>query len=457
MNINRVLIANRGEIALRIIRTCKRLGIDTVLAVSQADLESRPAREADQIVLLGPAPAAASYLRVDAVIKAALQAKADAIHPGYGFLSENAQLASACAEAGLIFIGPTPLQLQAIGDKLQARGHALQAGLPCVPGGEVSDLEAATVLAGEVGLPVLIKAVGGGGGRGMKLVRDTRELHTTLQLARAEAESAFGDPRLYIERYVEQGRHVEVQLLGDGNKVIHLGTRDCSVQRRYQKLIEEAPAPLLDEQLRADIHAAAVAYGKHLGYIGAGTVEFLVDVQRGSFYFLEMNARIQVEHPVTEAICNIDLVAEQIRIAEGRPLLLQQDDVHFDGHAIEVRLNAEDCSADFRPVPGTVSAVRFPAAPWIRVDSHLQDGASVPPFYDSLLGKLVVHGPDRATALQRLCDALQHCDITGVPTNLALHASVCSAPEFVSGGVDTQFLARHLQLNPLTGAEHGNA
>jgi acetyl-CoA carboxylase biotin carboxylase subunit len=457
MNIHRILIANRGEIALRIIRTCQRLGIETVLAASQADLDSRPAREASQVVVLGPPPAKSSYLRVDAVIQAARQSKVDAIHPGYGFLSENAALASACAEAGIIFIGPTSQQLRAIGDKLEARRHALAAGLPCVPGGEVSDIDAALRVAADVGLPLLIKAVGGGGGRGMKLVRDTRDLHDTLQLARAEAEAAFGDPRLYIERYVEQGRHVEVQLLGDGNDVIHLGTRDCSVQRRYQKLIEEAPAPLLSDALRADIHAAAVAYGKHLHYRGAGTVEFLVDVPRNSFYFLEMNARIQVEHPVTEAICNIDLVAEQIRIAEGRPLLLRQEDVRFDGHAIECRLNAEDCSADFRPVPGTVGHVRFPAAPYIRMDSHLQDGAKVPPFYDSLLGKLIVYGPDRATALQRLQLALRQCEIGGVPTNLALHESVCNAPEFVKGGIDTQFLARHLQAHPLTGAHHGNA
>lgn len=457
MSIHRLLIANRGEIALRVIRTCKQLGIETVLACSSADLHSRPAREADQVAVLGPPPATASYLNVDAVIAAAVQTKVDAIHPGYGFLSENARLARACAAAGIIFIGPTPEQLLAVGDKLQARTHALAAGLPCVPGGEADELEAATRIADEVGLPLLIKAVGGGGGRGMKLVRAASELRDTLQLARAEAEAAFGDPRLYIERYVEQGRHVEVQVFGDGTDVIHFGTRDCSVQRRYQKLIEEAPAPLLDEALRADIHAAAVAYARHLQYRGAGTVEFLVDVQRNSFYFLEMNARIQVEHPVTEAICGIDLIAEQIRIAEGRPLLLRQDEVRFDGHAIECRLNAEDCSADFRPVPGTVRRVQFPAAPWIRIDSHLQDGAEVPPFYDSLMAKLIVYGPDRATALQRLNEALQHCHIDGVPSNLALHASVCAAAEFVHGGVDTQFLTRHLQQHPLTGEPHGNA
>jgi acetyl-CoA carboxylase biotin carboxylase subunit len=457
MTIHRLLIANRGEIALRIIRTCKRLGIETVLAASSADLRSRPALEADATVLLGAPPASSSYLDVDAVIRAAQSAKVDAIHPGYGFLSENARLAKACEAAGIVFIGPTVEQLGSIGDKLEARRHALAAGLPCVPGGEICDLAAAAAVTEATGLPVLIKAVAGGGGRGMKLVRDARELEATLQLAQAEAEAAFGDARLYLERYVEQGRHVEVQLLGDGRDVIHLGTRDCSVQRRYQKLIEEAPAPLLDDDLRDAIHAAAVAFGKHLAYRGAGTVEFLVDVQRGSFYFLEMNARIQVEHPVTEAICNIDLVAEQIRIAEGRPLLLRQQDVSFGGHAIECRLNAEDCSADFRPVPGTVDSVQFPAAPWIRIDSHLQAGAVVPPYYDSLLGKLIVHGPDRPTAVQRLQQALQLCEVRGVPTNLALHESLCRAPEFVAGGIDTQFLARHLQAHPLTGDSHGNA
>lgn len=450
MNISRILIANRGEIAVRIIRTCRQLGIETVLAASSADTESMAARLADQVVVLGPPPAAASYLNVTAVIAAALQVNADAIHPGYGFLSENSRLALACNEAGLAFIGPTPAQLLAIGDKLLARSNAVQAGLPVVPGGEVNTLAEAEALVEQLGLPVLIKAVGGGGGRGMKLVTDAAMLNETLQLATAEAEAAFADPRLYIERYVRSGRHVEVQVLGDGRNIIHLGTRDCSVQRRYQKLIEEAPAPNLDDELRAAIHAAAVSFGRHLHYLGAGTVEFLVDVERGSFYFLEMNARIQVEHPVTEAICHQDLIAEQIRIAEGKPLHLRQQDIEFDGHAIECRLNAEDCSADFRPVPGIISKALFPAGVGIRMDTHIQQGASVPPYYDSLLGKLIVHGKDRAEALHRLQAALAHCQIEGVPTNLALHISVCAAPAFQAGGVDTGFLPIHLAAHPLT-------
>jgi acetyl-CoA carboxylase biotin carboxylase subunit len=415
--------------------------------------------------VLGPAAAAASYLNVAAVINAALQVKADAIHPGYGFLSENARLALACNDAGLIFIGPTPAQLLAIGDKLLARGNAVGAGLPVVPGGEVNNPVEAEALVQDLGLPVLIKAVGGGGGRGMKLVTDFAALHEALQLATAEAQAAFADPRLYIERYVRSGRHVEVQLLGDGNNIIHLGTRDCSVQRRYQKLIEEAPAPNLSDPLRVAIHEAAVNFGQHLHYIGAGTVEFLVDVERDSFYFLEMNARIQVEHPVTEAICHQDLIAAQIRIAEGKPLDLLQQDVVFDGHAIECRLNAEDCAADFRPVPGTVTSALFPAGVGIRMDTHIQQGATVPPYYDSLLGKLIAHGKNRVQALQRLQAALRDCQIEGVPTNLALHESVCASAAFQNGGVDTAFLPAHLAAHPLpdnplyekTGATNGKA
>ncbi len=449
MNIQRILIANRGEIAVRIIRTCRQLGIDTVLAASSADTDSMAARLAEQVVVLGPAPAAASYLNVTAVINAALQVKADAIHPGYGFLSENSRLAQACKDAGLIFIGPTPAQLLAIGDKLLARGNAVQAGLPVVPGGEVNTLADAEALVQSLGLPVLIKAVGGGGGRGMKLVTDVAALHAALQLATAEAQAAFADSRLYIERYVRSGRHVEVQLLGDGSHIIHLGTRDCSVQRRYQKLLEEAPAPNLSEALRTAIHDAAVKFGQHLRYLGAGTVEFLVDVERASFYFLEMNARIQVEHPVTEAICHQDLIAAQIRIAEGKGLHLRQQDIQFDGHAIESRINAEDCAADFRPVPGTITKAQFPAGIGIRMDTHIQQGAMVPPYYDSLLGKLIVHGKDRAQALQRMQAALSDCQIEGVPTNLALHKSVCAAPAFQHGGVDTGFLPIHLAAHPL--------
>jgi acetyl-CoA carboxylase, biotin carboxylase subunit len=395
--LRRVLIANRGEIAVRVIRTCRRLGIETVLAVSDADAGSLPARLADKVIRIGPAPASASYLNVDAVVRAATGAGADAVHPGYGFLSENARLARACAAAGVVFIGPAPETLEAAGDKLAARGHARAAGLPVLPGGHVSSGEAAGT-ATSVGFPVLVKAAGGGGGRGLRVVRDPAELEHAVAVASAEAAAAFGDPRVYLERYVERGRHVEVQLLGDGEHVIHLGDRDCSVQRRYQKLIEEAPAPGLGDELRERLHAAAVALGGHLHYQGAGTVEFLVDAERGEFYFLEVNARIQVEHPVTEAVTGIDIVAEQLAIAEGRPLRLKQDDIVVSGHAIEVRLNAEDPAHDFRPSPGTVTRAVFPAGT-VRVDTHLQAGASVPPYYDSLLAKVIAHGPDRGHAL----------------------------------------------------------
>ena len=455
MPLHRILIANRGEIAVRIIRSCQALGLETVLACSEVDTESMAARLADKVVVLGPPPAARSYLNVSAVVRAALDSGAHGIHPGYGFLSENAQLAQACNEAGIVFIGPTVEQLLAIGNKLSARDHALAAGLPVVPGGEVSSITSVEGLAAELGFPLLIKAVGGGGGRGMKRVDEPGALRAAVELARAEAAAAFGDARLYIERYVTTGRHVEVQLLGDGESVIHLGTRDCSVQRRYQKLIEEAPAPDLEPTLREAIHQAAVEFGKHLQYRGAGTVEFLVDVKRNTFYFLEMNARIQVEHPVTEAVCHVDLVAEQLRIAAGGQLQWRQEDIHFDGHAIECRINAEDCSADFRPVPGTVEQALFPAGRGIRVDSHLFDGARVPPFYDSLLAKLIVHGPDRASAMQRMRGALARCHIAGVPTNLPLHAALCAAPDFSQGAVDTGFLARHLAAQPLSGAAHG--
>jgi acetyl-CoA carboxylase biotin carboxylase subunit len=442
----RLLVANRGEIAVRILRTCHRLGIETILAASDADLDSTAARLADRTVRLGPAPAAASYLDVAAVVRAATAERADAIHPGYGFLSESPLLARACAEAGIVYIGPTEEQLSAVGDKLRARMHAAAAGLPVVPGGEVRDVPSAVALADEIGWPVLVKAVGGGGGRGMHRVGDARSLVAIVDRAIAEAQAAFGDPRVYLERYVSSGRHVEVQLLGDGTRVVHLGDRDCSVQRRYQKLIEEAPAPSLPEALRERMHAAAVAFGQRLRYRGAGTVEFLVDTRREEFYFLEMNARIQVEHPVTEAVCGVDLVAEQIAIAEGRPLRLSQSDVRLSGHAIECRINAEDPGEDFRPSPGTVTEAWFPAGPGIRIDTHLTTGSRVPPYYDSLLAKLIVHGRDREEALARLSSALARCDIRGVRTTVPMHADLVARPEFQAGGVDTAWFqagARH--------------
>lgn len=444
MRIRRLLIANRGEIAARVIRTCARLGIESVLAASDADVDGLPARLADRVVRLGSAPATASYLDPAAVVRAARAVAADAVHPGYGFLSENPSLAGACATAGIIFVGPTPETLEAVGDKLSARSHALAAGLPVVPGGEAADPAGARAVAAEVGYPLLVKAVGGGGGRGMKLVRAADELAHTLDLAVSEAAAAFGDPRVYLERFVASCRHVEVQVLGDGARAVALGDRDCSVQRRYQKLFEEAPAPLLSDRIRAEMAAAALALATHLGYRGLGTVELLYDRERDAFYFLEMNARIQVEHPVTEMVTGIDLVAEQLAVAEGLPLRLRQEDIGLAGHAVECRINAEDWAHDFRPSPGRVERVVLPAGDGIRVDTHVQGGSVVPPFYDSLLAKLIVHGVDRADALAKARSALDLLRIDGVTTTVPVHQALLADPEFAAGGVDTAFFERFL-------------
>ena len=442
--IRRLLIANRGEIAARVIRTCTRLGIESVLAASDADLQSLPARLADRVVRLGPAAASASYLDPDAVVRAAVSVGADAVHPGYGFLSENPSLARACAAAGIVFVGPTPASLEAVGDKLTARSHAVAAGLPVVPGGEAADADAARAVADEVGYPLLIKAVGGGGGRGMKLVQEPGELEHTLNLAVSEAAAAFGDPRVYVERYVASGRHVEVQVLGDGTTAIALGDRDCSVQRRYQKLFEEAPAPLIPDRVRAEMAASAMALAEHLGYRGLGTVELLYDRERETFYFLEMNARIQVEHPVTEMITGLDLVAEQLAVAEGLPLRIRQEDVVLTGHAVECRINAEDAALGFRPSPGHVDRVVLPVGDGVRVDTHVQGGSVVPPYYDSLLAKLIVHGTDRADALARARAALALLRIDGVITTVPVHQALLADEEFETGGVDTAFFERFL-------------
>ena len=445
MILRRVLIANRGEIAVRVIRTCRRLGIETVLTVAAEDADSVPARLADTTIAIG------SYLDVEEVVGAAAAAGARAIHPGYGFLSENPRLARACEAAGIVFIGPGADVLEAAGDKLAARNHAVAAGLPVLPGGLVrAEAEdeggAAGEIAGRIGYPVLVKAAGGGGGRGLRVVRDPVDLGGAVAMGSAEAQAAFGDGRVYLERYVSPARHVEVQLLGDGENVIHLGDRDCSVQRRYQKLVEEAPAPRLGETLRVGMRAAAVAFGQHLKYQGLGTVEFLVDAARSEFWFLEVNARIQVEHPVTEAVTGLDLVAEQIAVAEGRRLGLSQASVRLDGHAIECRINAEDPAAGFRPSPGLVTSAVFPAGPGIRVDTHIQAGSAVPPQYDSLLAKLVASGASRAEALDRLRGALARCEIGGVATTLPVHAALADDDEFAAGGVGTDYLARWLEL-----------
>ena len=445
MAIRRIFVANRGEIAVRILRTCRTLGIETVLGVSEADRESLGARMADRVLCLGPAQPAQSYLRVDTVVQAALGSECDAIHPGYGFLSERADLARLCEAEGVIFIGPTADQIEAVGDKLRARAAAEAAGVPVIPGGSAGSPEDARLLADTIGMPLLVKAAGGGGGRGMKLVEQAEELAATMDMASAEAEAAFGDARVYLERYVRSGRHIEVQVLGDGEgRVIHLGERDCSVQRRYQKLVEETPAPHLPPATRAAMHEAAVRFAARLSYRGAGTVEFLYDVPRDAFYFLEMNARIQVEHPVTEKVTGIDLVAEQIAIADGRGLGVPQADVMCDGAAIECRINAEDPDRDFAPSPGTVSEAHWPQGEGIRVDTHVVDGARIPPFYDSMIAKVIAHGADRGAALTRLRTALTEVRIAGVTTNLAFQQAVLADPDFAAGGVDTGFLARFL-------------
>jgi acetyl-CoA carboxylase, biotin carboxylase subunit len=440
------LIANRGEIAARVIRTCKSLGIETVLAASEVDLDSLPARLADRAICIGPSRPSDSYLRADTIVQAALGVKADAIHPGYGFLSERAALARLCEEERIVFIGPTSAQIDAVGDKLRAREQAESAGVPTAPGGPVETVGEAMILGREIGLPLLIKAVGGGGGRGMKRVDRLEDLPDAMKLAASEGDAAFGDARVYLERFVARGRHVEVQILGDGKgSVIHLGERDCSVQRRYQKLIEETPAPHLSEDFRLRIHAAAVRFAERLSYRGAGTVEFLVDLERDAFYFLEMNARIQVEHPITEAVTGMDLVAEQISIAEGRGLGLKQEDARRDGCAMECRINAEDPARDFHPSPGTVRAVVWPSGHGVRVDTHVFSGACIPPFYDSLMAKIIVHAADRPSALKRMRHALDATHIEGVATNLAFHRDILSDPEFEAGGVDTSYLPRFLE------------
>jgi acetyl-CoA carboxylase biotin carboxylase subunit len=428
--LRRILVANRGEIAARVVWTCQRLGIEAILAVSDADLDSLPARLADRTARIGPAPAAASYLNVDSVVAAAVTAGADAVHPGYGFLAENPRLARACDAAGLVFVGPSAAQLETAGDKLAA-------------------------CAREIGWPLLIKAAGGGGGRGLRRVDNAADLATAAGQAIAEARGAFGDPRIYLERFLTRARHVEVQLLGDGERIIHLGDRDCSLQRRYQKLVEEAPAPRLDPGLRAAMHDAAVTLGRRLRYRGLGTVEFLADADGGAFFFLEMNARIQVEHPVTEAVTGLDLVAEQIAVAEGRPLRLAQEEVTLTGHAIECRINAEDWRAGL-PSPGTLTRAVFPAGPGIRVDTGVQAGSVVPPYYDSLLAKVIVHAPDRPRAVSGLRHALDRCEIAGVTTNLELHSGLARDPAFAAGGVATDFLDRFLR-RAATGAESGAA
>jgi acetyl-CoA carboxylase biotin carboxylase subunit len=444
----KVLIANRGEIALRVIRACKELGVETVAVYSEADRESLHVRFADDDVCIGRAPSRDSYLNIPRLIAAAEITGADAIHPGYGFLAENAEFAEKVGASNIAFIGPTPDQIRQMGDKAAARKLAKEQGVPTVPGspGPVESMEEGQQVAGEIGFPVIIKAAAGGGGKGMRVANDLDQFAQSFTLAKQEALAAFNSDEVYIEKYLARPRHIEIQIMGDTHgKVMHLCERDCSVQRRHQKLVEEAPSPVVDQTLRQDIGDAAVKLAESIGYVGAGTIEFLLDSD-GSFYFMEMNTRIQVEHPVTEMCTNFDLVKEQISVAAGAPLSFVMNGHRLRGHAIECRVNAEDPSRNFQPSPGLITAYHPPGGPGVRVDTHIYAGYTVPPYYDSLLAKVIVHGNTRTEALARMRQALDSFIIEGVTTTIPFLGRVMRHPDFVAGKVDTKFLEREPQL-----------
>jgi propionyl-CoA carboxylase alpha chain len=455
--VGKLLIANRGEIAARIMRSAHALGLATVAVYSDPDADAPYVTLADEAVRLPGAAPADTYLRGDLIIAAATATGADAVHPGYGFLSENAAFARACADAGLIFVGPAPETIAAMGDKITAKALMADAGVPVLPGMTVThdgDLAAA---AETVGFPLLVKAAFGGGGRGMRLVADPADLPAAVQSARSEAASAFGDGTVFLERFVTAPRHVEVQILGDAaGTVVHLFERECSIQRRYQKIVEECPSPAVDDSLRAALAAAAVTAGGAIGYTGAGTVEFVLD-RDGSFYFLEMNTRLQVEHPVTEEVTGLDLVELQLRIAEGEPLPLQAREAQINGHAIEVRLYAEDVPAGFVPATGTLHRFAIPAAPGIRVETGFRDGSVVSPHYDAMLAKVIAHGRTRADAARRLARALEAAEIHGVTTNRGLLAAILREPDFLAGATDTGYLTRHDPAALAAPATHATA
>jgi acetyl-CoA carboxylase biotin carboxylase subunit len=441
----KVLIANRGEFALRIVRACRELDVASVVAYSEADRDTLAVRDADEAVCIGPPPSAKSYLHIPAVVSAALITGCDAVHPGYGFLSENPYIGEICAQLGLIFIGPPPAVIEKMSDKALARKIMKEAGLPVLPGSEalLNDADARSQAAA-IGYPVLLKAVGGGGGRGMRVVESEQDLADAYAVAGNEARNAFGNADLYLEKYLISPRHVEVQVLGDGyGHIVHLGTRDCSLQRRHQKVLEEAPAPGLPESLLKAIGTASVKGCKHIGYQNAGTLEFLVD-RHNNFYFMEMNTRIQVEHGVTEMVTGLDLVKWQIRIAAGEHLTVQQKEIRIGGHAIECRINAEDPAKGFLPQAGVIELYLPPGGIGVRVDSHVYSGYSVPTHYDSLLGKIMVWGEDRAEAIARMRRALTECIVVGPATTVAFQEQILAHPAFVQGEVDTGFLARHM-------------
>jgi len=439
--LRKVLIANRGEIALRVIRACKELGIKTVAVYSEADQHSLHVRFADEVVCIGPGPSRESYLNMPRIISAAEVTNADAIHPGYGFLSENAHFAEVCASCGIKFIGPTSEMITAMGDKSFAKDTMRKAGVAIIPGSEglLSDVNAALECAEAIGYPVIIKATAGGGGRGMRIVRERDELANAFNQAQTEAGAAFNNPAVYMEKYFEHPRHVEVQLLGDthGN-VMALGERECSVQRKHQKLIEESPSPAITEELRRQMCEAAVRGAKSVNYVNAGTIEFLF--QDGKFYFMEMNTRIQVEHPVTESVLGLDLVKEQIRIARGEKIEHLNPNFKLRGHAIECRINAEDPAREFRPSPGKINTWHVPGGIGIRVDTHAYAGYTIPPFYDSLIAKLIAHGKNRAEAIERMERALDEFIVEGIHTTVPFHKKVMADPDFQSGNFDVRYV-----------------
>jgi acetyl-CoA carboxylase biotin carboxylase subunit len=444
--IRRLLVANRGEIAVRIVRACQALNIECVLAVSEADVDTLGARLANATVVIGPGPAAQSYLRIDAIVDAALRSGCDAVHPGYGFLSERSGFARACREANLLFVGPSPEAIDAMGDKITAVGLAEKAGVPRVPGsGALRDYIHAKQCASNLGYPVLIKATAGGGGRGMRIVHVENDLEGAMSSAANEAQSAFGDATLYMEKFVESARHIEIQIMADSHgNVVHLGERECSTQRRHQKLIEEAPSPSITAAMRDAMGECAVRLASNAGYLNAGTVEFVVDLTAQSFYFLEMNTRIQVEHPVTELVTGIDIVVEQIRVAQGEKLSFTQSDVQMHGHAIECRINAENPDKNFLPRPGKLDLWWLPQGEGVRVDTHCYEGYEVPPFYDSLLAKLIVHGSTRGEAIERMKNALTDFRIGGLPTTKVLHEDVLRHDDFVQANVTTRWVENTL-------------
>jgi acetyl-CoA carboxylase biotin carboxylase subunit len=448
--ISRILIANRGEIALRIVRACRDLGIHSVVAYSEADHDTLAAQLADEAICIGPAPSVESYLKIDRLIAAAEVTDVDAIHPGYGFLAENAHFAEVCEDCKIKFIGPRPDAIRAMGDKANARKTMIAAGVPVTPGSDdvIRDEKTALKIAHEMGYPVIIKASAGGGGKGMRVVHNDASLIKNFHAARSEAEIAFNCGDVYIEKFIENPRHVEIQILADSHgNVIHLGERDCSLQRRHQKLVEESPCPVLSDELRQQMGEAAVKAAASVGYENAGTIEFLLSAD-GSFYFMEMNTRIQVEHPVTEMVTGVDLIKEQILIASGQKLSMRQEDVKFTGHAIEVRINAENPARKFAPCPGRIAVCCPPGGPGVRVDSHAYSGYVIPPYYDSMIGKLIVHGRDRREALARCARALHEFVIEGVHTTIDFAAYVLNREDVIRGKYHTSYLEHLLEVEP---------